>query len=176
MLNSKEMHRLWSLWSNFKWFCLHLVGIDTNAGSSTEPEHLYLMKLVCLDVRKHHMCPFNLFMSVKLEVQSVFEEKTTQGEGLMAGRMETRRCTKQLFFFSFKLQACLSVQSEKEKAWVKPSDSQLEVDEVSERNNKVMRWMTDRKKHCRACGVWWLIDNLNEFFQFTFFFFFFSSL
>lgn len=68
-----------------------------------------------MGVRRHCMCLFSLVLSVKPEVQSVFKEKIVQGDGLIGGRMETGRCRRLLFFFSFQKQACLSVHPGRRK-------------------------------------------------------------
>lgn len=78
----------------------------------------------------HCLC---LVPSVKPEVESVFKEKIAQGGGWIGGRMETGRCRRLLFFLSFQKQACSSSQG---GARVEPSDPQLDVDEVSDRNNR----------------------------------------
>lgn len=89
-----------------------------------------------MDVRRRCLCPLSLVLSVKPEVESVFEEKIARGDGWIGGSMETRRCRRLLFFFSFQKQGC---RSSRGGARVEPSDSQLGVDEISERNNRVRR-------------------------------------
>lgn len=44
-----------------------------------------------MKVRRHCLCLLSLVLSVKPEVESVFKEKTASGDGLIGGRMKTRR-------------------------------------------------------------------------------------